>query len=434
MSKTTGTGRLHIIRRKQGAQAVREALAAHGQALLPMLELIEHAQVTIDELMGEAARALIEQLLQLSAQEVAGVKHQGRAGGAIGWHGMQHGRIALAERKLRIRRPRLRRKEGGGEVEIPAYRRLHDDGGLGGRVRDIVIAGVSTRKYRRVLPQVADSVGIAKSSVSRRFIEASAAQLAALQKRRFDSVDLLAIYIDGIFVAGRHVVVAIGVDGSGAKLLLGLADGATENARVVKDLLSDLIARVVDASREYLFVIDGAKALAAAIEELFGDRAHVQRCRTHKVRNVVERLPKELAGQVKSVMHAAYQLAPKDGMAKLRQQAKWLQTEHPDAASSLLEGLEQTFTVNRMNLSPQLIRCLSTTNLVENPNGIVRATTRRVKNYRDAEMIKRWVAAGFLEAEKSFRKIQGVKDLWMLKAALHRPLDARRVDDARKAA
>lgn len=434
MNKSTAKGRLRIIRRQQGAQAVREALAAHGQALLPMLELIEHAQATIDELMGEAARALIEQLLQLSAQEVAGVKHQGRAGGVVGWHGMQHGRIVLAERKLRIARPRLRHKDGTGEVEIPAYRRLQDDARLGGRVRDIVIAGVSTRKYRQVLPRVADSVGIAKSSVSRRFIEASAAQLAALQKRRFDDVDLLAIYIDGINVAGRHVLVAIGVDATGTKHLLGLADGATENARVVKDLLSDLIARGVDPNREYLFVIDGAKALAAAIEELFGDRAHVQRCRTHKVRNVVERLPKELAAQVKSVMHAAYKLAPKDGMAKLRQQAKWLQAEHPDAAASLLEGLEQTFTVNRMNLSAPLIRCLSTTNLVENPNGIVRATTGRVKNYRDAEMTKRWVAAGFLEAEKSFRKIQGVKDLWMLKAALHRPLDARRVDDAKKAA
>ena len=155
---------------------------------------------------------------------------------------------------------------------------------------------------------------------------------------------------------------------------------------------------------------------------------------THKVRNVVERLPKELAVQVKSVMHAAYKLAPKDGMAKLRQQAKWLQTEHPDAAASLLEGLDETFTVNRMNLSPQLIRCLCTTNLVENPNGIVRATTRRVKNYRDAAMIMRWVAAGFLEAEKSFRKIQGIKDLWMLKAALHRRLETQRVDAVKKAA
>jgi transposase-like protein len=434
MKKTTGTGRLQIIRRKQGAQAVREALAGHGQALLPMLELIENAQATIDELAGEAARALIEQLLMLSAQELAGAKHQGRAGGAVGWHGMQHGRIALAERKLRVQRPRLRHKDGSGEVEIPAYRRLRDDARLGERVRDIVVAGVSTRKYRKVLPQIADSVGIAKSSVSRRFIEASGQQLVALQKRRFDNVDLLAIYIDGIVVAGRHVVVAIGVDAAGAKHLLGLADGATENAAVVKDLLNGLIERGVDPQREYLFVIDGAKALAAALEQLFGNRAHVQRCRTHKVRNVMERLPKELAPQVKSVMHAAYKLAPKEGIAKLRQQAKWLQADHPDAAASLLEGLDETFTVNRMNLSPQLIRCLSTTNLVENPNGIVRATTRRVKNYRDAAMVKRWVAAGFLEAEKSFRKIQGIRDLWMLTAALHRPLETPRVDDRKQAA
>jgi transposase-like protein len=434
MNKTTGKGRQQIIRRKQGVQAVREALAAHGQALLPMLQLIEHAQATVDELMADAARALIEQLLLLSAQEVAGEKHQGRAGGAIGWHGKQPGRIVLAERKLRVERPRLRHKDGRGEVEIPAYRRLQDDARLGARVRDLMIAGVSTRKYREVLPQIADSVGIARSSVSRRFIEASGQQLAMLQKRRFDDVDLLAIYIDGIVVARRHVLVAIGVDATGSKHLLGLADGATENAAVVKDLLNDLIARGVDPQRAYLFVIDGAKALAAAIEELFGDRAHVQRCRTHKVRNVVQRLPKELAAQVKSVMHAAYKLAPKEGMAKLRQQAKWLQAQYPDAAASLLEGLEQTFTVNRMNLSAQLIRCLSTTNLVENPNGIVRATTRRVKRYRDAEMVKRWVAAGFLEAEKSFRKIQGVKDLWMLKAALHRPLDAKRIDDQKKAA
>jgi hypothetical protein len=133
-------------------------------------------------------------------------------------------------------------------------------------------------------------------------------------------------------------------------------------------------------------------------------------------------------------MHAAYKLAPKEGIAKLRQQAKWLQADHPDAAASLLEGLDETFTVNRMNLSPQLIRCLSTTNLVENPNGIVRATTRRVKNYRDAAMVKRWVAAGFLEAEKSFRKIQGIRDLWMLTAALHRPLETPRVDDRKQAA
>jgi transposase-like protein len=422
MGKSTAKGKLRIVERKQGVQAVREALAAHGQALLPMLELIDNAQATIDELMHEAARGLIEQLLIVSAQELAGPKY---GGGTIGWHGAQRGCVTLAERKLRIERPRLRRKDGAGEVVIPAYTRMRNDERLAGRVRDILVAGVSTRKYERVLPQAAGTVGISKSAVSRHFVAASAAQLAALNERRLDPLDLLAIYIDGIVVARTHVLAAVGVDANGKKHLLGLVAGSSENAAVVKDLLGSLIDRGIDPQDSYLFVIDGAKALRAAIDALFGDRAQVQRCRTHKVRNVTERLPKELARQVKSVMHAAYKLPAKEGVAKLKQQAKWLHAEHADAAASLLEGLEETFTVNRLGLSPALVRCLSTTNIIENPNAIVRATSRRVTNYRDRDMVLRWTAAGFLEGEKSFRKIQGVKDLWMLKAALKRGQNAR---------
>jgi hypothetical protein len=187
---------------------------------------------------------------------------------------------------------------------------------------------------------------------------------------------------------------------------------------VVKDLLRSLIARGLAADRAYLFVIDRAKALHAAIEELFGEHVPVQRCRTHKVRNVTERLPKSLAAQVKAVMHAAYTLDHKEGMAKLRQQAKWLQAEHPEAAASLLEGLEETFTVNRLGLPPSLRRCLAFTNVIENPNGAVRRTGRRVTRDCDADMAMRGAAAGYLEAEKRFRKIQGVRELWVLSAAL----------------
>jgi len=169
-----------------------------------------------------------------------------------------------------------------------------------------------------------------------------------------------------------------------------------------------------------LFVIDGSKALRSAIDEVFGEAARVQRCRTHKVRNVTERLPKDLAAQVKSVMHSAYKLPDSQGIAKLKQQASWLKTEHPDAAASLLEGLEETFTVNRMKLPPSLTRCLCTTNIIENPNGAVRRVSRRVCRYRNADMALRWTATGFLEAEKSFRRIQGAKDLWILASALGR--------------
>lgn len=423
---------LKVVHRNDRAQ-IKRVLASSGQALLPMLELLEGAQASIDELMHETAVALVEQLLVLSAQELAGAKQRGRAGGPVLWHGAQRGVVALAERQLRVQRPRLRDKNGR-EVNVPAYERLRDDANVGARVRDILVAGVSTRRYAAVLPEAAGTVGVSKSSVSRRFIEASAAQLAALNERSLADLAVLVIYIDGIVVSGHHIIAAVGVDEAGDKHLLGLALGASENALVVKDLLRAMIERGLDAQLSYLFVIDGGAALRSAIDEMFGQRAHVQRCRTHKLRNVLDRLPKTEAAQTKAVMMAAYKLAPKDGMAKMKKQAQWLEREHPDAAASLLEGLHETFTVNALGLPPTLMRCLCTTNIIENPNGIVRRTSRRVTRYRDANMALRWSAAGFLEAEKSFRKIQGIKDLWILKAELKRPDKQVHVDQPRKAA
>lgn len=423
---------LKVVHRNDRAQ-IKRVLAGSGQALLPMLELLEGAQASIDELMHETAVALVEQLLVLSAQELAGAKQRGRDGGPVLWHGAQRGVVALAERQLRVQRPRLRDKNGR-EVAVPAYGRLRDDANVGARVRDILVAGVSTRRYAAVLPEAAGTVGVSKSTVSRRFIEASAAQLAALNERSLADLTVLVIYIDGIVVSGHHIIAAVGVDEAGDKHLLGLALGASENALVVKDLLRGMIERGLDAQLSYLFVIDGGAALRSAIEEMFGQRAHVQRCRTHKLRNVLERLSKTEAAQTKAVMMAAYKLAPKDGMAKMKKQAQWLEREHPDAAASLLEGLHETFTVNALGLPPTLMRCLCTTNIIENPNGIVRRTSRRVTRYRDASMALRWSAAGFLEAEKSFRKIQGIKDLWILKAELKRPDKQVHVDQPKMAA
>ena len=413
---------LRIAHRNDRA-AVTRWMAGNGQALLPMLELLDNAQASIDDLMNDAARTLIEQLLVLSAQEVAGARLRGRANGDVVWHGTQGGQVALAERGLQITRPRLRSKATSKEVAVPAYGRLRSDARMGLRVRDILVSGVSTRKYERVLPRVAHSVGLSKSTVSRCFIQASAQQLAALNERPLSDAQLLVIYIDGIVVASHHVLAAVGVDRKGDKQLLGLKAGSSENAQVVKDLLTSLLERGLPTEVDYLFVIDGGKALRSAIDEVFGERAYVQRCRTHKLRNVLDRLPQEIKAQTKSVMNAAYKLDAKKGMEKMRQQAKWLAGEHADAAASLLEGLEETFTVNRLGLPPSLMRCLCTTNIIENPNGIVRTTTCRVKRWRSQDMTLRWCAAGFLEAEKSFRKIDGVKDLWVLETALGRRLN-----------
>jgi transposase-like protein len=298
-----------------------------------MLELLENAQASIDELINDAARALIEQLLVLSAQEIAGAKLRGRADGDVLWHGSQRGQVTLAERKLQITRPRLRNKAASKEVAVPAYGRLSGDARMAARVRDILVKGVSTRKYESVLPEVAGTVGVSKSSVSRRYVEASAEQLRALNERDLKELKLLAIYIDGIVVDSHHVLAAVGVDEGGDKHLLGLAAGSSENTRVVKDLLSSLLARGLDVRLRYLFVIDGAKALRAAIDEVFGDRAHVQRCRTHKRTTCRSGCPRSSGRPVGERV----QLEAKPSMGAAAA-GEMLQADYADVAASLLGG------------------------------------------------------------------------------------------------
>ena len=414
---------VYQIADRRDTEALSRYLSENGQLLLPMVELIEQAQIVVDEFIDVLGRASLEAVLELSAQQVAGPRHQGKAGGPVRRHGRQQGSVCLSTQRVRLNKPRLRSKNGGveAEVAIPAYQAMQDDTSLQAKLAAILMSGVSTRNYERVVPQMAQSCGISKSSVSREFIEASAQQLQALAERRFDTVDLLVVYIDGVRFGAHHVLVAIGVDSEGCKHVLGLREGASENAVVVTDLLSDLVSRAVSPSRRRLFVIDGSKALRAGIDAVFGADNPVQRCRNHKIENVMGYLPKELKDQVKSVMKAAYRLEPEEGMARLKQQARWLQSEYPSAAASLLEGLDETFTINRLGLPPKLRRCLATTNIVESPSAGVRLRTRRVTAWKDGAMVLRWAATALLATEKQFRRIIGHQELWALKAALNEP-------------
>ncbi|MFQ5696472.1 MAG: IS256 family transposase [Terriglobia bacterium] len=411
--------RYHTIR-KNDTRALAHFLTQNGQALLPMVELIEQSQLAVDELIDVLGRASIEAVLQLSAQGVAGPPHPGKKGGEIGWHGRETGRVCLKERKLRVCRPRLRKKGQGqdGEVPVPAYAALQADSQLGSRMLEILLRGVSTRQYRAVLPEMAETVGVAKSSVSQEAIEASQDELRRLCERRFDDLDLLVIYLDGLVFGTHHLLAAVGVDSSGCKHVLGIAAGASENQVVAKRLLENLVERGVRPDRRRLFVIDGSKALRAAIDAVFGDRNPVQRCRHHKIENVRGYLPEHLTQQMKAAMRAAFRLSAEEGMARLEKQAQWLEREYPDAAASLREGLAEMFTVNRLGLSPALARCLVSTNIIESPHSGVRLRTRRICRWRDGRMVLRWAAAAFLMTEKSFRRLQGYRDLWMLKAAL----------------
>ena len=405
---------------KVGEQKLTEFLVHNGQALLPMLELIEQSRMAVDELIDVMGRASIESVLQLSARQVAGAPQQGKAReGDIGWHGTQRGRVYLKERQLRVNKPRLRRKGRGPgkEVPVPVYEALQKEAATGERMLEILLNGVSTRRYQRVIPEMADTVGVSRSTVSRETIEASEAALQQLLERRFDEVELLIIYIDGMHFGDQCVLAAVGVDIQGCKHVLALREGATENAEAAKDLLQHLVEHGVDPTRRRLFIIDGSKALRTAINAVFGAHTPVQRCRNHKLRNVLGRLPREQQAQTVSLMRAAWKMNQKDGMAKFRQIASWLKHDYPEAAAALLEGLEECFTINQLDIPRSLHRCLATSNIVDNPHSGVRDRTRRVCRWRPG-MPARWSAAAFLEIEKSFRKIMGFRDLWALKAIL----------------
>ena len=288
--------------------------------------------------------------------------------------------------------------------------------------------GVSPRKYREVLPEMAEQVGISKSQVSRENIEAGERLLKELAERGFTQHDLLVIYIDGMRFGEHLVVAAVGVDSAGNKHVLGLREGATENAAVVTALLVELVERGVRQDHRRLFVIDGAKALRAAIDEVFGSHNPVQRCRNHKLRNVLGHLPKDQHDQARATLKAAWKLPAKEGLAKLDQYADWLHADHPGAAASLREGLGELFTVNRLDLPSALRRCLSSTNLIDSSGSGVRQKTHRVTNWKNGTMALNWAAAAFVETEKNYRRIMGYQQLWMLKATLDEPQEVQQTD------
>ena len=412
--------KLYQIASKTDSRKIVEFLSKDGQLLLPFLELICNTEQAVDELIDVVGKAAIEAVLLLSAQQVAGPKQLGKVKSGINWHGRQNGVVSLSERKLRAEKPRLRKKGKGlgNEVAIPAYEALVMNSRLGSRILEILMKGVSTRKYKEILPEMADTVGVSKSQISREFIAASEKRFKQLCERRFDQTDILAIYIDGIQSGDCHVIVALGVDSGGSKHVLGLREGSSENSRVATDLLNDLVKRGVKPDRLRLFVIDGSKALRCAINAVYGSKNPVQRCRNHKIRNVLGYLPDDQKDQVKCAMKAAFSLEVDKGKQKLKQLAKWLEQGYPSAMSSLIEGLDEMFTINTLGLPKTLRRCLGSTNVIESPNSGIRSRTRRVKNWQDHGMVIRWVAASLLDMEERFKRIMGYQQLWMLEAKL----------------
>lgn len=412
----------HIVTRaaKESAAVIEQFCHSNGQILLPIVNLIQSASEVVETVIHEIGIQTLEMILRLSAEQVAGPPTPGKSSGAVRWYGSQPGQVKLADRKVRVKRPRLRHKTEG-EVKIPAYEALRTDRGLSERMLGALLRGVSTREYQEVLPEMASTVGVSRSAVSRQAIEASAEQLQQLQERRWDQHEILVIYIDGQRFASHHIVSAVGVDIEGKKHILGIEPGATENAAAVKRLLTHLQDQGLPTDRKYLFIIDGAKALRSAIDEVFGPNQPVQRCRNHKVRNVMDELPQDQQGQTLNLMRAAWKVkTAEEGEKRLEKLARLLECDYESAARSLREGITEMFTLQRLNIPVSLHTCLATTNIIESPQGGVQRRTHNVTRWRDADMVQRWVASAWLLTEKHFRRIIGHSDLWALAAILGR--------------
>jgi putative transposase len=408
------------LRAAAAAATVEEFAKANGQILLPLVELVTQARVAVDEVIDRIGRQTIETILTLSAEQIAGPRTPGKSSGEIRWHGSQNGRVSLADRQIKVKRPRLRHKENG-EVRVPAYESLQDNDATAQRMMGALLRGVSTREYAEVLPEMAETAGVSRSSVSRQAIEGSVEQLRQLRERRWDKADLLVLYIDGQRFGSHHVISAVGVDRAGMKHVLGIEVGATENAAAVKNLFTHLRDQGLPTDRQYLFVIDGAKALRAAIEEVFGANQPVQRCRNHKMRNVLDELPKEQQPQALNLMRAAWRVSDaEEGVKRLEQLARFLEQEHESAARSLREGMTEMFTLQRLQLPPSLYKCLGTTNVIESSQSGVQKRTHNVTRWRTGDMVQRWVASAWLLTEKHFRKVVGHRDLWALAVVLGR--------------
>lgn len=326
----------------------------------------------------------------------------------------------LGGRRIRVTRPRAR--QAGKELTIPAYAAFQAEDPLKERALEQMLVGVSTRKYRRSLEEFAglEDSGTSKSAVSRRFVAETAKQLKTLLLRPLGGFEWTALMLDGLHFGPHLILVALGIDAGGNKHVLGLWEGATENAALCRALLADLIGRGFPAARHLLVVMDGAKALRKAVDEVFASHALVQRCQAHKQRNVVDLLPKHKQAQVRAAMARAYRAdSHESALRQLHDLVRVLSKDHPGAAASLKEGLEETLTVKRLGLDGALERSLATTNPIENLHSVTRAIAGRVKRCPNGDTAMRWVSAAVLEAERGFKRLKGHRSILKLVIALH---------------
>ncbi|MGH7107366.1 MAG: IS256 family transposase [Acetobacteraceae bacterium] len=411
-------------------QYQRKAPDAIGEGVIVERVAVTLGQIAVNASEGllalatDAGLQVMAAMMAADVEALCGPKGKHNPDRVAYRHAMEDGSVSLGGRRVPVRRPRVRAADGSGEVPIPTYETFADPAVLSGLAMQKMLAGLSCRGYApaglepvgRQVQQAASATS--KSAVSRRFVTATSKALGELLSVDLRDLDLVVLMIDGVYFAEHLCIVALGIDIEGRKHPLALVAGSTENTTTVKDLLVGLRERGLDVTRPVLAVLDGSKALAAGVREIF-DSPVIARCQVHKIRNVADKLPKRLRSVVKARMQAAYAAdSVIDAESKLGVLAAELDKSHPAAAGSLREGLSETLTVLRLDIPPALARSLRSTNAVESMISIARTHSRNVKNWKDTDMTLRWCAAGMLEAKQQFRRIKGHMHLPKLQAKL----------------
>jgi putative transposase len=400
------------------------------------LAVPEQVSVALGELAGELREGLLAlavgtglqvmaALMEADITAVCGPKGRHDPDRAAVRHGHGAGSVSLGGRRVPVERPRMRAADGSGELAVASYELFSDTEILGRMALERMLAGLSTRRYGLGLEPVGArteqaATSTSRSAVSRRFVAQTQTALAALLAADLSGLDLVALMVDGVHVGEHTCVVALGIGIDGIKHPLSLVEGSTENTTLVTELIVGLRERGLDVTRPILVVLDGSKALRRAVLDVF-DRPVVGRCQLHKIRNVADHLPEKLRSVVTARMRRAYHAdSALAAEAELGVLAAELDRTHPGAAASLREGMAETLTVLRLNMSPTLARTFRSTNAIESMISICRDHASNVKNWRDGTMALRWCAAGMIEAGKQFRRVNGHMHLRSLRDTLEK--------------
>jgi putative transposase len=406
-----------------------------GESLMRSLVPIGFTEKALEGIMASAQDGLlnlckniglevVKQMMDQELDDKIGPKGKHNPDRQAYRNGYEAGSVVLGGCKHAISRPRARTIDGNEEIMLETYKHFNDEEVLTRAVLNQIIYGVSCRNYRETLegidteaPEVSD---VSKSSVSRRFIKATSSALEQLMNRPLGDLDIVAIYIDGIgFGKGHLITAAIGLDIFGHKHILGIWEGATENKTLCSDLLTNLLERGLKVDNGILAIIDGSKALSAAIKAVFGPLALIQRCQIHKMRNILDYLPEKEQEAMETLIKEAFNDPdPQQGKQTLLAEAARIEKKHPGAAASIREGLDEMFTVARLALDDKLTRTLTNTNVIESAFSMIRSYSCNVKNWQSGDQALRWAAAGALLAEERFNRIKGYKELASLRQKL----------------